>query len=167
VVLRSTAGLRPHLALKVTYAFPFDSSSATVAPGVTLGAHASVFSPRLTGGVQVVRSGWFHLDAGVGGGFDVLNVAPRSDKLASLEQPTTKVDPVLTALLTAHAQLASGVVLLLSAAADVDLASRHYVGQSGATTDEVLSTWRVRPMILAGVGFTALGDEPASPTASR
>jgi hypothetical protein len=65
---------------------------------------------------------------------------------------------VLTGSIAAHVPLADGVVLTLDALLDVDLASRRYVLDDGGTDVSVLAPWRVRPMLLAGFTFTALGE---------
>jgi hypothetical protein len=123
-------------------------------------SHASVVSLRAIPAVEVLHARWFALDVGAGAGFDVLTVAPRSEQLppTSLGAQTSRVDPVLTAVATAHAAIAAGVVLLLAAGADVDFASRHYVLAQGTTDTDVLAPSRVRPTILLGFGFTALGE---------
>ena len=62
-------------------------------------------------------------------------------------------------MLTAHVGAQrGGSSLLVSAGADMDLDSRQYVLAQGATSHPILEPWRFRPMILAGFGFTALGD---------
>ncbi|HEY2509971.1 MAG TPA: hypothetical protein VGI39_03920 [Polyangiaceae bacterium] len=154
VVARWREWISPSLAIWVNYAPPFDTGSLLIS------THTSVVSLRAAPAVQIVHAKWLTVDLGAGGGLDVLNVAPHSEQLTTdqLETETARADPILCGVLTASASLASGVVVLLSAAADVDLASRRYVAFEGTRETDVLSTWRVRPMILAGFGFTALGD---------
>ena len=108
----------------------------------------------------LIRGSWLALDLTAGGGFDVITVAPHSTDLPSsnLDDQTTRIDAILSTMLTAHAAVAPGVVFLLSAGIDADLDSRQYVLAQGPTNTEVLEPWQVRPMILAGFGFTALGD---------
>ena len=156
VIARWREGISPSLAVWVNYAPPFDTGSSFIS------THASVVSLRAAPALQVLHAKWLTVDAGAGGGVDILNVAPRSEELTTeqLEKESARVDPILCGVITASASLASGVVVLLSAAADVDLATRHYVAYRGTSEVDVLSTWRVRPMILAGFGFTALGDSP-------
>jgi hypothetical protein len=87
--------------------------------------------------------------------------------LYELRDRSSRIDPIVTAVLTAYASLTSGVVVFVSAAADTDLAIRHYVNVEGSAQSDVLTTWRVRPMILAGFGFTAIGDTASLSDAKR
>jgi hypothetical protein len=153
VVLASRRGLRPSLGLGAQLALPFDASTAVVV------SHASLVSARAIPAIEVLRASWLALDVGVGGGVDVLSVAPRSPVLpaSSLGRPTTRVDGVLTGLAAAHLPIADSVVLTVAAALDVDLASRRYVVDEGGAPSEVLAPWRVRPTLLAGITFTPLG----------
>jgi hypothetical protein len=157
------AGVKPSLSLDLTYAPPSDTGSPVVS------SHASVVSLRAVPALEVLHAGWFALDLGAGLGFDLLTVAPRSEQLppTNLYAQTSRVDPIVCGVATAHAAIAAGVVLLLSAAADVDLEARHYVLSEGATQTDVLSPWRVRPMILAGFGFTAIGEGHSPPSEAR
>jgi putative intracellular protease/amidase len=69
-----------------------------------------------------------------------------------------RVDPIVAGEVTAQASIATGVVLVLSGVADVDLASRHYIFADAGSDETVLAPWRVRPMALLGLAFTAVGD---------
>jgi hypothetical protein len=136
------------------YAVPFDSDTDAVT------SHTSLLAGRALAGVELFRGRWLAANVGVGAGFDMMTVNPRSPNLPSsnLYPPTTRTDPILSAMATAHVALFPGVVFLLSAGVDVDLDSRRYVFAEGATETDVLAPWRVRPMMLAGFGFTAFGD---------
>ncbi len=140
--------------------FPFDAGPVG---SVELSAHASIISLRLLPSIELFHGRWLALDLGAGGGVDVFTVTPgranlRGHRSTPLGPQSTRADPILSAALTAHFGLASGVALLLSAGLDVDLAAREYVLGEGATNVPVLSPWQERPMILAGLGFGALGD---------
>jgi hypothetical protein len=155
--------LHPSLAVSALFAVPFDTdTTVTSAQGESLqiSTQTTIVSARAMPGVGLVRGSWFALDLAAGGGFDVVTVSPHSTNLPSsaLDPQSTRVDALLSAMLTAHAGVAPGVVFLLSAGIDVDLASRQYVLVDGVATTDVFDPWRVRPMILAGFGFTALGD---------
>jgi len=155
--------LHPSIGLSALYAVPFDSGT------VELSSHTSIVSVRALPAIELVHGKWLAVDLGVGAGFDVTTVSPHSSNLppTNLNNPTTFVDPILSAMLTAHAGLVPGVVVLLSAGVDFDPYSRQYVLAQGSADTEVLSSWRVRPMILAGFGFTALGDGHFAATGGR
>jgi hypothetical protein len=115
--------------------------------------------------VEIVRTRWLAIGAGAGGGVDVLSVSPESLDLSpeppgsdGLRSATSRVDPIVSSEITAQASLATGVVLVLSGVADVDLATRHYVFADAGSDQTVLAPWRVRPMALLGLAFTAVGD---------
>ncbi|MGO9000331.1 MAG: hypothetical protein ACLQVI_43975 [Polyangiaceae bacterium] len=157
VVAVSRAFLRPSLALSFLYAVPFDNAVQFDNGNQDLSTQTTIVSTRALAGIGLVRGAWFAADLGVGGGFDDITVAPRSNQL-SVNDQTTRIDALLSAMLTAHVGLTAGVVLLVSAGVDVDLDSRRYVYAQGSTDTPLLAPWNVRPMILAGFGFTALGD---------
>jgi hypothetical protein len=154
VTVASRRGLRPSLTGAFTYALPFEASSTWV------DSHAKLASVRALASIELARASWIALDAGVGGGLDVLAIEPRSAVLppSSLGEPTTRTDAIATGAVAVHIAMAPGVVLSLNAIVDTDLASRRYVLQDGDQRVDVLAPWRVRPMLLAGFAFTALGD---------
>jgi hypothetical protein len=146
--------LHPSLALAFLYAVPFGNGDEE------LSTVTNIASVRGLAGVGVFHGRWLAVDLGVGGGIDVVTVAPHSGSLPSSValNPATRVDRILSAMITAHAGISSGVIVLLSAGVDMDLDSRQYVLADGNTLDPVLVPWQFRPMVLAGFGFTALGD---------
>jgi hypothetical protein len=152
--LASRRGLRPTLTLAVADAASFDSRDFVVV------AHASSLSTRAVGGVDVVRTPGFALGVGVGGGADVLKVEPSSPVLPAsrLGPSTTRVDPIVAGVVTAHFAVSRGVAFTVTADADVDLVSRHYVVDFGDRRETLFDPWRVRPALLAGFTFTALGE---------
>ncbi len=157
----SSAPLHPSLGLSLLYAVPFDTGAVGT---VDLSTHVNIASVRLLPALSLIHGKWLAVDLGAGGGIDVTTVAPRSDSSeyyvppGALQGEKMRVDPMLSAMLTAHAGLVPGVVFLVSAGVDVDLAQREYVFDQGSSATAVLSPWRVRPMVLAGFGFAALGD---------
>ncbi|WP_205633704.1 hypothetical protein [Labilithrix luteola] len=163
VTLASRAGVRPALTLIGAYALPFDNDAAFVS------SRTSFVSIRALPSLQLVGFSQVAIDLSAGGGFDVLSVQPTSTVLpaSALGQDTSRIDPLLTSMLTARIGIVPGVVLLASAGIDVDLSTRAYIVDNAGTRTEVLSPWRVRPAIVLGFAFTALGpaafaapDEP-------
>jgi hypothetical protein len=94
-----------------------------------------------------------------GAGIDILSVDSTNASGppgVRLESVPTYVDPILTALATAYVALTPGVVFTLIAGAEMDLAPPgYYVGPGPAMA--TLAPWRVRPVVMAGFTFTALG----------
>jgi hypothetical protein len=122
--------------------------------------HVSAFALRALGGVDLVRTPWLELAGGGGGGVDVLWASPSSAVLppSVLGGDATRADPVVTAFAAAHVRLVPSVVLTVMALGDVDLEPSRFVVQNGSTADPLLAPWRVRPTLLAGFTFTALGQ---------
>jgi hypothetical protein len=149
-------GMRPSLGLSIEYALPFEAEAPLLA------SRANLVAARARPAIEVFRASWLAIDAGVGGGVDVFTIAPRSAVLpASALQPgTTRVDPVVSAAVTAKIALVSSVVLTVALATDVDPVTRRYVLEDGSAREDVLSLWHVRPALALGLGFTALGDGP-------
>jgi len=152
-ILGSRRGLRSSLALTVSYLVPFDASSPYV------DARTNVLSARAVPGVELFRGARMSLGVGAGVGFDALNVTPGSTTLPPpLGASTTRLDPILSPVLEGHFGLTAGVVLTVAVACDFDLASRRYVLEEGGADSNVFVPWRVRPTLLAGFTFTALGE---------
>jgi hypothetical protein len=146
--------LQPSLSLSVAYVVPFGTSSAQV------DYHANVLSVRAMPALLPLRSAHFGLGVAAGAGFDVVSVAPStsSELPVALAPATTKVDPVLSMAITGHWGVASGVAVTLMAVCDFDLADRHYYDAIDGGRADVLVPWHVRPMLVAGFTFTAVGQ---------
>jgi len=156
VTVSSRRGLRPSLALSGRSVLPFDGSADSVT------CHTSALAMRALVGVEFVRAPWIALVAGAGGGADILWAEPRSAVLAPsvLGPPTTRADPIVSAFVAAHVALAPGVAMTVAVLGDLDLTPSRYVVVDGTAVEAVLAPWSVRPTLLAGFTFTALG-EPA------
>jgi hypothetical protein len=165
--IASSSGLGPRLGGALTlrsssfslsatgaYAVPFESSSELVT------ARVSFFAVRILPGVRVVETGRFAFDAVVGGGVDVLAVDPSSSSLppSTIGLHTTRIDPIVSTLLTTHVRLMPAVFAFVAGGVDVALSTRDYVVRRRDSEDDVFAPWRVRPTLLAGFGFTAFGD---------
>jgi hypothetical protein len=158
VAIASRRGVRPSVALGVLYGFPFEAGDDV------LRSRATTVSLRAVPSLEVLRKSRFALDANAGLGLDILSVAPSSGVLpaSALSEPSTRVEPMLEGGFTGRLALASDVVLTLSAAADIDLATRRYVFDDRGQRGTVFAPWTVRPMLLAGLSFTAFGEAPFS-----
>lgn len=147
-------GLRPSVGLAAHYLFPFETGS-----DVAL-AHVGVASFRGAAALEIVGNTSFALDVAAGGGLDVLRVEPRSNVLPAdrLGATTHRVDPIASTAVTGHLAIGAGTALSLLVGADVDLTSRRWVVEGAAQRVEAFAPWRVRPMMMLGFTFTALGD---------
>jgi hypothetical protein len=147
-------GVRPSLGVSAHYVFPFETGS-----DVAL-AHVGIASLRAAAAIEVYGSQAFALDAAAGFGADILHVEPRSNALPAsyLGPPTSRVDPVATASVTGHLSIGSGTSLSLMIAADVDMASRHWVVDSGDLHEDAFAPSRLRPLAMLGFTFTPFGE---------
>jgi hypothetical protein len=146
--------VRPSIGLAAHYVFPFETGTEIAL------AHVGVASFRSAAALEVYGSSMFALDVGAGGGIDVLRVEPRSNALPAdrLGDSTGRVDPIATASVTGHLAVGAGTALSLMLAADVDLASRHWVVEGTGAPRDAFAPSRVRPLALIGFTFTAAGD---------
>jgi hypothetical protein len=154
VTVAGRRGWRPSVSLAARAVLPFGGSADAVT------GHASAFAVRALVGVEVVRASWIALVGGGGGGADVLWASSSSALLppSVLGADTTRADPMLSAFVAAHVRLVPSVVLTVMALGDLDLAPSRYVVVQGAAVEPVLAPWTVRPTLLAGFTFTALGQ---------
>jgi hypothetical protein len=153
VTVASRRGLRPSLSISARAVLPFDATADSVS------AHASAFEARALAGLELAHGSWFALVAGTGGGTEVVWTDPRSAVLAPsvLGSASTRLDPILSAFAAAHVSLVPSVALTVMMLGDWDPVPVRYVVEQGSNRDAVLAPWNVRPTVLAGFTFTALG----------
>jgi hypothetical protein len=146
-------GPRPSVSVTAQYLFPFDAKSPLV------DSQASVASFRAIPAIEVVRTAGVALDVGVGAGVDVLTVSPSSTTLpaSGVRAASHRVDTLLTLVLEMHVALTPALQFTVEAAGDLDLTLRRYVVDQGPTQDGLFVPWRVRPTLLVGFTFAALG----------
>jgi hypothetical protein len=131
------------------YHAPFGNDS----PPVPL--HASVWSARVVPTLELYDTSAFLLEAGAGGGLDVVSLSPgtTSSNVMTLDAKRTEVSPILTALVAAHARLGSGARLFVAGTLDWDLDPRRYVASSSGISSSLLAPLTVRPGISIGLSF--------------
>jgi hypothetical protein len=155
LVVASRRAWRPSVTLTAEYVFQFDSTLSDVT------THASLVALRAVPAIEVLHRSWVAVDVGVGGGVDAITVdankPPMSQTITVSTDIRTGFDPMLTARVTAYVALAPGVALTLVAGSDFDVAPQHYA-INGVGGGDILVPWRVRPALLAGFTFTALGS---------
>jgi hypothetical protein len=161
VTVASRRWLRPSLTVTGEYMAQFNVSSPS--PQIVT-AQVSNVSVRAIPAIQIFHASWIAVDVGVGGGGDVLTVERRSAPTGSIlgQSTTSSVEPILCGVVAGHLGLTPGVALTLAVGSDVDVAysQLHYLVGNRITNvpSDVLSPWRVRPFLLAGFAFTALGE---------
>ncbi|MBX3229576.1 MAG: hypothetical protein KIT84_04515 [Labilithrix sp.] len=146
-------GVRPGVSVLALYAFPFETGDDVVS------ARTNVLSLRVLPSVALVHNARFSLEVEAGGGLDVVSVDPTSAELPSsaLGAATTRASGVFSGAVTGRLGLASDVALTLTAMLDVDPTSRRWVFDDRGLSRDVLAPWTARPMLLAGLSFTAMG----------
>jgi hypothetical protein len=154
-VLESRRGLRPSVGLTVSYLPTFGPSSNG------LDYRATVLSLRAMPAIQVIHRPSGAMGVGAGGGVDVLTVSPNVQAAGLTPAPgTTHPDPIVSVAVIGQLALASWLAITVTALCDFDLSLRHYVEQTaaGSPQPDVFVPLRVRPMLVAGFTFTALGE---------
>lgn len=154
VTLASRRGRRPSVTLAGAYLLPFETEADLVA------SRASAAMLRLVPTLQIYGGRSVAVDLGVGGGIDILTVAPRTAVLprGALLGATTIADPVISAAATVHVAIVSAVVLDLSAGADIAPIGHRWVLARGREEEDIFVPFRLRPGVSVGISFAALGE---------
>jgi hypothetical protein len=158
VVLGSREGRRPSLTIEGAYLVPFAPTESV--QGETVTVRTILVSMRAVASMELARMGWGAVDVGAGAGADVVTVdRPGSAMDANVStKSSTKADPVLAGLVTGYASLTPGVALTLAAGVEWDVTPAAYYVAAGSGRSDIFVPWRVRPLLLAGFTFTAVGN---------
>ena len=116
---RSRGRFRPSLALTGEFLVPFHARI----PGVTM--TTTIVSLRAVPAIEVLHAAWLSVDVGAGAGLDVIAIdafpSPEtpasSDVPVSIPPASSRVDPILTALVTAYAAITPGIAFTLAVGA--------------------------------------------------
>lgn len=163
-VIGSRRRLRPSLTVTATYVVPLTATYVVPSggPPANVTTRVSFVSLRAVPAIEILHASWLAVNLGAGGGIDVISVDTPDQASLQVSPVADQVDPIVTALATAYAALAPGVVFTLVVGADVDLTARQFYvdGQGGGNMGggNILTPWRVRPIALAGFTFTAVGS---------
>jgi hypothetical protein len=119
-------------------------------------------SPRLAVTLDLFHGRSARLDLGLGGGADVFLVSSWPTNLTQQNAPPRPpfVSPVLTGLATGRIAVARSVDVYLGITVDVDLRPPSFTEHRDIGTISVLDPWVVRPSLVIGFSFSALGAEP-------
>ena len=148
----AVSAFRPGVSLVLAYQGP-------VARGgdfVTLSLQA--LSVRLLPGVRR-RVGVFELEAGVGGGFDVLFADASSTTIQQYTKDRVDAAPFFSALLGARWHPTPSTGVMLRVLLDVDPARRRYVSSVAGEPTVLAVPWAVRPMVQLGFSFDLVRAE--------
>jgi hypothetical protein len=147
---------RPSIGLQASYQAPFEIRSDWIQLSV------QTISLRLGPAFALLRGSSWRVDLGLEAGADLFVTAPHSSELPPdrVGRPQLVAAPVLSGLIAGHLALARTVDLWLAVDVDVDLAPRRFVAELGPVKQELFSPWRVRPGMLLGFSFSAIGESP-------
>jgi hypothetical protein len=160
VAFWGTAPFSPRLWLSGGFS-AWDSSGSELALSTT------AWSFRAIPTLGLVRTRWIRLDAGAGGGLDLVQATPHDARTpwTMLGSPITTPDAILTAQVLLGLRLSHNAGLFLAMDLDGDVTPRQYTaidreGRSSA----VLAPWSVRPALLAGLCMTLGGASACART---
>lgn len=149
---------RPAVEFNANYMFPVHPEAAGVTGKVEL------VTLRALGRVDLVATDRVALSPLLGGGVDILSVAPGAPtpttSLASTRiAPTTvRPEPVVTAGLGGRLHASSRFDVGLAVGVDIDFASRRFLVDDGASRPVLFTTSRVRPFLALSFDIAVLGD---------
>jgi hypothetical protein len=138
---------RPSASLLVAYQGPVSRSSTLV------NLQVQTLSFRLLPGLKR-ELGVFELEAGGGGGLDVLLADTSASELpAGSFEDRTDVAPFLSAALGVRVRPSESSAIFLRAVVDFDPAKRRYRARLGGEPVTLLEPWTVRPALQLGFSF--------------
>ena len=147
---------RPALWLNALYNVPVRAVRNAVEVDATL------LSLRLAPSLAVFDSRAFVLDAGLGGGVDVIHVTPTAlGPSVQVVPNTAHFDPVACVALTGTFRASQSTVIEFSLEGDADLAPRRYVVATGEAHDPALDLLPLRIAGTVGFGFQVAGMDRA------
>jgi hypothetical protein len=104
--------------------------------------------------VEILERWLVRLDAGIGGGVDLLRTIPRTLRSSPypFDAPRTEADGLITGQVILRAPVPSGAGLTLAADVDYDPTPHHYrAPASPGFSSRVFQPWAVRPAVMVGL----------------
>jgi hypothetical protein len=144
---------RPGVWLSGEYRFPTTVDNSIVSARLDQGAF------RAMGSLTWAASRRWSLEAGVGGGFDLVRIAPDVNQGPSVDPrpPRFAAVPMLRALLLGRYAFTARSEVFAGVAADYDLVGTRYVLNDASNSPvPVFTPWDLRPMALIGVASDVL-----------
>jgi hypothetical protein len=155
-VMAGHAPLRPGL----WAAAAFDSRFSVQNGQVTFDVATTSF--RLVSTLELVDLDVAQLDVGLGGGVDLLRVAPLVERPTGpvIDTPTSSVDPVLTGQIMLRLRLAPQVAILTGFDLDYDWTSHEetVVSDRPGGRHGTFDPWKVRPAVVFGLSVRLWGE---------
>jgi hypothetical protein len=155
---RRIGRFRPGLMLLGTYQAPLEVT------GFLVTLQLQQVSPRLAVTLDILHGRTARLDIGLGGGADVFLVSSIPHDLPPEQAPPRPpfISPVLTALAVGRVAVARSVDVYLGFTLDVDLRPPSFSTYQNMQPTSVLDPWVLRPSLVVGFSFSALGVDPYS-----
>lgn len=123
-------------------------------------------SLRAIPAVEILDRWGIRVDAGVGGGVDVLRTIPRNMRSSPypFDVPRTAVDAVVTGQVVLRAPVPSGAAVMVATGVDYDPAPHAYHAPPmlPGSPKAVFQPWSVRPAVMLGLCVPLLGPDGCS-----
>jgi hypothetical protein len=147
------AAWRPALWILGEYHPPFGGDAQPV------GVRTSVWSLRALPMLQLFDSTRVLVEAGAGGGVDIVSLSPGENAGgAHFASTPVEASPILTGALAAHLTLAPSFRVFVLATIDGDAKPRRYVVATGPEHTTISEPLAVRPGIAIGFAFDVAGS---------
>lgn len=144
--------LKPALWLGGQYHFPFGNFGL-------IELRVSAWSLRATPTLQLFATPRVLVEAGAGGGVDVLRMTPGAAlRLAQKDGDRTDVSAMLTTVVAAHYRFSTGSSAFVAATLDFDLAPRDYQVSEDGVRRSLVHAYAVRPGLTLGFTFDVVGS---------
>jgi len=130
------------------------SFSAVELPGSELSLSTTVWGLRALPTMGLVNYGVLRIDAGLGGGVDVVHATPHDPRQSwtNVGAPSTRVDAILSAQILLGLRLTRAAGLFLATGLDDDMTAHRYtaIDRAGRSV-ALLEPWPIRPTFLVGL----------------
>ena len=128
--------------------------SAAELPGSELSLSTTVWGIRALPTMGLVSTSILRLDAGLGGGVDVIRATPHDphQSWTSVGSPVTRADAILSAQILLGFRLSRTAGLFVATGLDDDLMAHRYTAlDRGGRSVALLDPWPIRPTLLVGL----------------
>ena len=150
---------RPSLWLSAAVNSPFDEHVATFTLETTVSCLRAVPT------VEIFDRWSMRVDAGIGGGIDLLRTIPRNMPRSPypFDVPRTAVDAVATGRVVLRAPVPSGAAMIVATDVDYDPAPHAYrAPMSPGSPSGFFQPWSVRPAVMLGLCVPMVGRDACS-----
>lgn len=120
--------------------------------------HAGLVSFRLVPSFALYDGSTLSIDAGLGGGMDIVTVDARSQRFGTTVQDLTAAVPVGTAAITGKLAIGARATFFFGIIGDADLSPRNYVVVVDGTPDPAIRPLAVRASAMMGLAIRLAGE---------